>query len=218
MIPIDSSYCLYYDDTDPKYPFGKAVDASNGEQYDGTAILARWFNDIIGSRAALIKKAFGEDAEISGNPDNISDSDVLKAIEKLIKDSTDSEAEARDEAIENAIGELGEAKSRDVDEKITDTMSENLPTSKAVAEYINIVSDTARMEVLHCFVREKSWFFIRIDEENNVFLDYDEEINLQPPSIELDYENNKFIVSFDYPYNLDIVRDEKTGKTTMTLL
>ena len=48
MIKIDENYTDYRDDTDPKYPAGKAVNASTEEGVDGTPILASLINDING--------------------------------------------------------------------------------------------------------------------------------------------------------------------------
>ena len=85
MIKIDSTYSNYYDDTDEAYPGGKAVDAATDEGIDGTPYKCDWMNDIIGARQALWVAAFGNIDEISGTPDKVGDSDVLRAILKLIQ-------------------------------------------------------------------------------------------------------------------------------------
>ena len=85
MIKIDSTYSNYFDNTDPAYPGGKAIDASTDEGVDGTPYRALWMNDMIGARQALFVAAFGDISEVSGNPDSIDDSDVLKAILQLIE-------------------------------------------------------------------------------------------------------------------------------------
>lgn len=85
MIKIDSTYSNYFDNTDPAYPGGKAIDASTDEGVDGTPYRALWMNDMIGARQALFVAAFGDISGVSGNPDSIDDSDVLKAILQLIE-------------------------------------------------------------------------------------------------------------------------------------
>ena len=90
MIKIDQNYTDYRDDTDPKYPGGKAVNATTAESTDGTPLLADWMNDINGARQAIFLEAFGDMDKVSGNPDNVQESDVLKAIKKIAKDYTDN--------------------------------------------------------------------------------------------------------------------------------
>lgn len=87
MLKIDANYSDYYDGTDVNYPAGKAIDASATDSIDGTPWLAKFFNDIIGARQAIWKKAFGNLIGISGNEDNANNSDVLTAILKLIDNS-----------------------------------------------------------------------------------------------------------------------------------
>ena len=84
MLRINANYSDYYDDTDANYPAGKAVDASAPDSIDGTPWLASWFNDLNGARQALYKEAFGSLSGISGSADSANDSDVLKAILRLI--------------------------------------------------------------------------------------------------------------------------------------
>ena len=86
MIKIDSTYSNYFDNTDTAYPAGKAIDASTDEGIDGTPYRALWMNDMIGARQAIWMAAFGDISGLSGNPDKVGDSDVLKAIYKLIED------------------------------------------------------------------------------------------------------------------------------------
>lgn len=84
MIKIDENYTDYRDDTDPKYPGGKAVNATTTEGVDGTPLLADWMNDINGAMQAIFIEAFGDINRVSGKPDNVQESDVLKAIKKII--------------------------------------------------------------------------------------------------------------------------------------
>ena len=90
MIKIDRNYTDYRDDTDPKYPGGKAVDATTAEGTDGTPLLANWMNDINGTRQAIFIEAFGDINGVSGKPDNVQESDILKAIKKITQDYTDN--------------------------------------------------------------------------------------------------------------------------------
>ncbi len=89
MIKLDGSYSDYTQSDDPKYPGGKAVDASSVELFDGTPLLASWMNDVQGARQALVIEAFGDISSISGAPDNVDDSDVLKAIKRIGEKYTD---------------------------------------------------------------------------------------------------------------------------------
>ena len=99
MIKLDVTYSDYVNTTDPKYPAGKAVDASGEENTDGTPLLAKWMNDINGTRQAIIKEAFGDMSGVSGVPDDAENSDVLKALKKITQEYTngkvENEAQAR---------------------------------------------------------------------------------------------------------------------------
>ena len=88
MIKLDATYSDYVNTTDPKYPAGKAVDASGEENTDGTPLLAKWMNDINGTRQAIIKEAFGDMSGVSGVPDDADNSDVLKALKKITQEYT----------------------------------------------------------------------------------------------------------------------------------
>lgn len=98
MIKLDSGYSDYVATDDPKYPAGKAVDASSEEGVDGTPILAKLINDINGSRQALFSAAFGGFSTLSNEPDNAEKSDILNAINKITQDYTNNKVEA--EALE----------------------------------------------------------------------------------------------------------------------
>lgn len=91
MLKIDANYTDYRDDTDVQnYPGGKAVDTSTPESIDGTPWKASFFNDLIGARQALFLAAFGSLAAVTNTADTAQSSDVLRAIQKLIKDAFDS--------------------------------------------------------------------------------------------------------------------------------
>ena len=93
MIKLDATYSDYVNTSDPKYPAGKAVDASGEENTDGTPLLAKWMNDINGTRQAIIKEAFGDMSGVSGSPDDVENSDVLKALKKITQGYTNSKIE-----------------------------------------------------------------------------------------------------------------------------
>ena len=107
MIKLDATYSDYVNTTDPKYPAGKAVDASGEENTDGTPLLAKWMNDINGTRQAIIKEAFGNVSGVSGVPDDVENSDVLKALKKITQDYTNgkvaNEAQARVQGDTNTL-------------------------------------------------------------------------------------------------------------------
>ena len=101
MIKLDNTYSDYVNTSDPKYPAGKAIDASGEENTDGTPLLAKWMNDINGTRQAIIKEAFGNVSGVSGLPDDVENSDVLKALKKITQEYTNgkvaNEAQAREQ-------------------------------------------------------------------------------------------------------------------------
>ena len=107
MIKLDNTYSDYVNTSDPKYPAGKAVDASGEENTDGTPLLAKWMNDINGTRQAIIKEAFGDMSSVSGVPDDAENSDVLKALKKITQEYTNgkvaNEAQARAQGDTDAL-------------------------------------------------------------------------------------------------------------------
>lgn len=87
MIKIDGNYTDFRDDSDPNYPWGKAVSASSPQSVDGTPWRAAFFNDLIGTRQAIFKEAYGDkqEEEPSNVPDNANNSDILNAIKRIIR-------------------------------------------------------------------------------------------------------------------------------------
>jgi hypothetical protein len=83
MIKIDARYTDYFDNTDPLYPGGKAVDTSNGDAEDGTPYKADWMNDIDGFHQATIIEANGAFI-VSGLPDRVGASDILNALKIIM--------------------------------------------------------------------------------------------------------------------------------------
>ena len=85
MFHLDIEYSDYTDMTDVEnYPNGKAIDASTDEAVDGTPYTAAWRNQIQGMMEALWYAAFGTHSGITNRSDTVFDSDVLRAIKKLI--------------------------------------------------------------------------------------------------------------------------------------
>jgi hypothetical protein len=84
VIRINAQYTDYYDNTDPAYPGGKAIDASTPNDEDGTPVKADWFNDIGGFLQAVIVDALGAFL-VSGVPDRAGASDVLNALKIIIR-------------------------------------------------------------------------------------------------------------------------------------
>jgi hypothetical protein len=83
MIKIDAKYTDYFDNTDPLYPFGKAVDTSNGDAEDGTPYKADWMNDVDGFHQAAVVEG---QVQISGVPDRAGASDILNALKKIMSE------------------------------------------------------------------------------------------------------------------------------------
>lgn len=70
------------DISDPNYPWGKGINQQEGVVDSGTPIDATWFNDVEGGKQGLLRLA---GIIPSGVPDNVSDSDVTKAIKIISK-------------------------------------------------------------------------------------------------------------------------------------
>ena len=85
MIKLDQRYSDFVIPYAPGYPFGKAIDSTGKQALNGTPYKQLWMNDINGTRQAIIKYAYGESAEISNVPDNADNSEVLKALLKIIE-------------------------------------------------------------------------------------------------------------------------------------
>lgn len=70
------------DISDPNYPWGKGINQQEGVVDSGTPIDATWFNDVEGGKQGLLRLA---GIVPSGVPDNVSNSDVTKAIKIISK-------------------------------------------------------------------------------------------------------------------------------------
>ena len=87
MNRYDYNYSQYYKEPDEDYPVGSAVNSTNEDSLDGTPILAKFFNDVIGFMQAVFFGVNGKDAEVTGEPETARKSDVWNAIKKHVADS-----------------------------------------------------------------------------------------------------------------------------------
>ncbi len=90
MILIDDTYSEYTGPKTEDYPGGQAVDASTDEGFDGTEYKARWHNDVIGAFHAVFVAAFGDINRVTNRPDNVRDSDFLRALQQLMHVQADA--------------------------------------------------------------------------------------------------------------------------------
>lgn len=86
MNKYDGTYSEHYRSPNADYPLGSAVDASTQDSFDGTPYKAAFFNDVIGFMQAAFFGAYGQNARVTGEPDNARKSDVWNAIKKYIAD------------------------------------------------------------------------------------------------------------------------------------
>lgn len=91
MFKIDENYSDYYK-TDPvKYPGGGAINSSGVDTTDGTPWLAKMFDNCVGWMQNLYIKAFGSLTGISNEPENAQNSDVVRALDKIMGDNNAAE-------------------------------------------------------------------------------------------------------------------------------
>jgi hypothetical protein len=83
MIRINAQYTDYFDNTDPTYPGGKAIDTSDGDSEDGTPYKSVWMNDVNGFHQAAVVEAHGS-FQVSGVSDRVGASDILNAIKIIM--------------------------------------------------------------------------------------------------------------------------------------
>jgi hypothetical protein len=93
MIKINAQYTDYFDNSDPLYPGGKAVDTSNGDAEDGTPYKADWMNDVDGFHQAAVVEGKGS-FQVSGSPDRVGSSDILNALKMIMNKRIVSEVTA----------------------------------------------------------------------------------------------------------------------------
>jgi hypothetical protein len=94
MIKIDAKYTDYFDNSDPHYPGGKAVDTTSGDSEDGTPYKADWMNDANGFHQAAVADAHGT-FQVSGVPDMVGASDVLDALKIIMSRRIENEVTAQ---------------------------------------------------------------------------------------------------------------------------
>jgi hypothetical protein len=81
-------YSEYREDSDPAYPYGKAVDTPEGDSIEGTQYDRRFFNQIWGFYQSVIHDAYQE-PELSDRPDSIDNPEILNALKVIIHKITD---------------------------------------------------------------------------------------------------------------------------------
>jgi hypothetical protein len=94
MIKIDAKYTDYFDNSDPLYPGGKAIDTTNGDTEDGTPYKADWMNDVDGFHQAAVVEALGT-FRVSGAPDRVGASDILNALKTIMSRRINNEVTAQ---------------------------------------------------------------------------------------------------------------------------
>ena len=146
MIKIDQNYTDYRDDTDPKYPGGKAVNATTAESTDGTPLLADWMNDINGALQAIFIEAFGDINKVSGKPDNVQESDMLKAIKEIIKKSLPSSASQGDLSDTNPTQGIGLVKTANRNPNAPECQK-NEPWAASPNSVYNLLTGNAQNDV-----------------------------------------------------------------------
>lgn len=115
MLKLNEDYSDYVDMTDENYPEGKAINASTSESFDGTPLLADFMNDMIGSKQAMYKKAYGDTSGISGSADSVTSSQFADAVAKYADDKDTAHADLRGTSAHGATVEAtaGQLMTRD---------------------------------------------------------------------------------------------------------
>ncbi|GHV79184.1 hypothetical protein AGMMS49944_09750 [Spirochaetia bacterium] len=104
MINLDGTYSPHTEQGAEGYPGGKAIPATEGGRTDGTPIRSLLVNTIIGFFQSIIVEGEGS-YKVSGNPDRVGNSDLLKALKKIAKAAKNPDFEQRIKTLE----ELAEA-------------------------------------------------------------------------------------------------------------
>jgi hypothetical protein len=94
MIKLDQNYSVNVDLDDPAYPGGKAIPASAGNRADGTPWRALFFNTVYGFFTSLIVEAWGA-FTVDGVPDKVGQSDLLNAVQHLMRRAVNPALDAR---------------------------------------------------------------------------------------------------------------------------
>lgn len=95
MNKYDENYSVYFGTPSAEYPEGSAVDSTDEDKLDGTPLLAKFMNDVIGFMYAVFHGVYGNPKipgqtvtrAISNEPENATQSDVWDAIKKFVTDN-----------------------------------------------------------------------------------------------------------------------------------
>lgn len=98
MNRYDENYSVYFGTPSAEYPEGSAVDSTDEDKLDGTPLLAKFMNDVIGFMYAVFHGVYGNPKipgetvtrAISNEPDNATQSDVWDAIKKFVVDKIEA--------------------------------------------------------------------------------------------------------------------------------
>ena len=102
MNKYDENYSVYFGTPSAEYPEGSAVDSTDEDKLDGTPLLAKFMNDVIGFMYAVFHGVYGNPKipgqtvtrNISNKPDNATESDVWDAIKKFVTDKVATVSDA----------------------------------------------------------------------------------------------------------------------------
>ena len=102
MNKYDENYSVYFGTPSAEYPEGSAVDSTDEDKLDGTPLLAKFMNDVIGFMYAVFHGVYGNPKipgqtvtrAISNKPDNATESDVWDAIKKFVTDKVATVSDA----------------------------------------------------------------------------------------------------------------------------
>ena len=102
MNKYDENYSVYFGTPSAEYPEGSAVDSTDEDKLDGTPLLAKFMNDVIGFMYAIFHGVYGNPKipgqtvtrNISNKPDNATESDVWDAIKQFVTDKVATVSDA----------------------------------------------------------------------------------------------------------------------------
>lgn len=102
MNRYDENYSVYFGTPSAEYPEGSAVDSTDEDKLDGTPLLAKFMNDVIGFMYAVFHGVYGNPKipgqtvtrNISNKPDNATESDVWDAIKQFVTDKVATVSDA----------------------------------------------------------------------------------------------------------------------------
>jgi len=102
MNKYDENYSVYFGTPSAEYPEGSAIDSTDEDKLDGTPLLAKFMNDVIGFMYAAFHGVYGNPKipgqtvtrQLSNEPENATRSDVWDAIKKFVADSVQAVRDA----------------------------------------------------------------------------------------------------------------------------